>query len=103
LPGHKSATRLQSEGSVAIKIPGTRTDAREKEKTSPYLFVLVPFVEVLELEPLLLAGGDDMSSCLEHPMNSAETAATKNISFFISVYPFCLERIVRRDDVECKP
>jgi hypothetical protein len=41
-----------------------------------YLFVLALFVE---------AGGEDMSSDLLQPMNNADTAATKNNNFFISV------------------
>jgi hypothetical protein len=30
-----------------------------------------------------LAGGEDMSSCCEHPIIIADTAATKNNNFFI--------------------
>jgi hypothetical protein len=36
-------------------------------------------------ELVLAAGGEDMSSCLLHPMSMVETAAIKNNSFFIRI------------------
>jgi hypothetical protein len=41
--------------------------------------VLAPLAELV-----LVAGGEDMSSCLLHPMRVIETAAIKNNIFFIS-------------------
>jgi len=51
---------------------------------------------------LVLAGGEDMSSCFEQPMNNVETAAIKNNNFFIYVI-LLSGRILSGSKFECKP
>jgi hypothetical protein len=44
--------------------------------------VLAPEPAAL-VDVALLSGGEDISSCEPHPTNKTETAAIKNINFFI--------------------
>jgi len=80
-----------------IKNPWHREVSGIKFRSSDYLFVLALLVLGLA------AGGEDISPSFEQPINNAETAAITNISFFISVYPFYVNRILRCSDSECKP
>jgi hypothetical protein len=51
-------------------------------KTDNYWFVAVPLFVVV-----VVAGGEDISSCFAQPINIADTAATKNNNFFIPLFP----------------
>ena len=52
---------------------------RSKLSSENYLFVLAAEFVAAELS----AGGEDISSCELHPTSRTETAAIKNINFFI--------------------
>jgi hypothetical protein len=50
----------------------------------------------------VLAGGEDISSCLLQPINKAEATVIKNSNVFIPLFPFKLLRILRLPHLVCK-
>jgi hypothetical protein len=68
-----------------------------------YLLVLVVvLLVVVVVVVVLFAGGEDISSCLLHPIRTAEIAIVKKSIFFIPLFPSKLLRIVRLPHLGCK-